>query len=304
LCEVVIKYSLQNLSFGDVMSRVNTELKGLCEAVPGLWVDFQRKATQTGWVDLPEKFVRNVAGYCGIRLFATRKKGSQETDASKDWCVMSVLFIRQHLRRFQIRPPMPTTLDVSLARNKHADTIAHSAEPRPTFYVPGRLWQKLMPYVSDHVLSLLQQADIDAFNYAFYNSVPGLILSPTTGPLAQNPIVFASTAHYDERHQQQKFGSKTRKVKVLTSSTTTSTTRCGGGGGGDTGGGSTNSVSSTSKKTSTPNSREVCEGGSNGGGEDDGGGTSSGRGRASTGTGTSTGTSTTTCTGSNQKESR
>jgi hypothetical protein len=215
LCEVVTKYSLQNLSFGDVMRRVNTELKGLCEAVPGLWVDFQRKATQTGWVDLPEKFVRNVAGYCGIRLFATRKKGSQETDASKDWCVMSVLFIRQHLRRFQIRPPIPTTMDVSLARNKHADTIAHSAEPRPTFDVPGRLWQNLLPYVSDHVLSLLQQADIDAFNYAFYNSVPGLILSPTTGPLARNPIVFASTAHYDERHQQQKFGSKTRKVKVL-----------------------------------------------------------------------------------------
>ena len=68
LCEVVAKYCLQQKSFEDVCRLVNADLQKLCDVVPGLWVDFQRNATQTGWEDFKEPFIRNVAGYCGIRL--------------------------------------------------------------------------------------------------------------------------------------------------------------------------------------------------------------------------------------------
>ena len=210
LCEVVTKYCVQNLSFEDVMRHVNLDLKKMCDIVPGLWVEFQRKAKQTGWVNFNEKFIRNVAGYCGIKLFSTRKKGSQETEPSKDWCVMSVLFIRQQLRRLQIRPPLPTSAEPTSA------DVALAQQLPAAFGVPGRMWQNLLPYICDHVLCCLQQSDIDAFNHAFYNSWPGLVLSPTTGPLARNPLMFETSTHYDERHQQQKMGSKTRKVKMLT----------------------------------------------------------------------------------------
>ena len=64
LCEVVTKYCVQNLSFEDVMRHVNLDLKKMCDIVPGLWVEFQRKAKHTGWVNFNEKFIRNVAGYC------------------------------------------------------------------------------------------------------------------------------------------------------------------------------------------------------------------------------------------------
>ena len=56
LCEVVTKYSLQNKSSEDVMRHVNAELKGQCDVVPGLWMDFQRKAKQTSWVSIKSLF--------------------------------------------------------------------------------------------------------------------------------------------------------------------------------------------------------------------------------------------------------
>jgi hypothetical protein len=85
--------------------------RDFCEAVQGLWIEFPHKSTQTGWADFSEGIVKNVAGDCGIRSLATRKRGSQETDSRKDWGVRSVLLIRQLLRRKQCQAPLPTIHD-------------------------------------------------------------------------------------------------------------------------------------------------------------------------------------------------
>ena len=209
LCNVVVRFSLQNMSDADVCRCVNRELRCLCASCPGAWREFQHHPGQTDFKPINEKRARAIAHWAGVRTWARRKRGSQETNASKDWCVMSVLFIRQILRRIQRRPAIPYQYACELEPGQELPRQLQPAEPL------GRRWQLAMPYICDYVFSWLEWCDIANFNTAFYEDRPGAVLSPTSGPLARHPIEILTTVQSDERHEKQKFGQKKAKVKVL-----------------------------------------------------------------------------------------
>ena len=113
---------------------------------------------------------------------------------------MSTLFCNQRLRIWAASVPKPT----------NSDNIGI-----------GENWYRCFVWHSDLVLGYLNIEDINNLNEAFRGrSYVRLTIRPTTTALARLHKPFHKTAHWDQRHQKQKFGQVNRQVKILKCPTT------------------------------------------------------------------------------------
>jgi hypothetical protein len=81
LCNIVVRFSLQDVSDADVCRGVSKELRGLCAISPGARREFQHHPGQTDFKPINdfkptnEKRAQAIAHWAGVRTWATRTPG-------------------------------------------------------------------------------------------------------------------------------------------------------------------------------------------------------------------------------------
>jgi hypothetical protein len=92
LCNIVVRFSLQNMSDADVCRCVNKELVCLCAISPGAWREFQHHPGQAEFKPISEKRARAIAHWAGVRTWArwpVRKSRKQQPSTAATSTVLT-----------------------------------------------------------------------------------------------------------------------------------------------------------------------------------------------------------------------